>query len=500
MENINVQIAQTVQPMLTVEIVQNLVPVMTAEVVIGGGQKITFGDTMTGAGTPTDPVNVSNDIITQITNNTEQAQTNASQIANIQSVIPESASAENQLTTREYVNNAILALPQYKIQVVSALPATGAEYILYLVPKAGDSNDIYDEYIWVPDTASFERIGTTAVDLSGYLPLTGAALLTKSGQDGAFICSVTNGNFRLANPDPQFRDSIYIDFYTRTPRIVPSGNGSWTIGSSTAHFKNIFSQNLNNGADLAVPSSAGTLARIEDIPQASALPEATADNVGAVMQYIGETDDSYTQGYFYKNTATTTDDTTTYAWTRIDVQPWLPDQADNAGALLTTDGTTPQWTGYVKVNEGHSSPVVLLDPARQQTTDYKTDMGFVAIAPMSNTGLLATSIQGHAPGVGAVAVGYGSRGTKTYSVAVGCLAYATQTDATAIGSQAAAKAVASIQLGKGANSDANTFKVGNDNGNFEMMDADGNIPQERLTYVTEQIGDISTALAAIIGE
>lgn len=70
----------------------------------------------------------------------------------------------------------------------------------------------------------------------------------------------------------------------------------------------------------------------------------------------------------------------------------------------------------------------------------------------------------------------------------------------AIGSDSKVVADYAIQLGEGTNSDANTFKVGNNNGNFEMMDANGNVPLDRLTYVTNQIGDISTALTAILGE
>ena len=88
--------------------------------------------------------------------------------------------------------------------------------------------------------------------------------------------------------------------------------------------------------------------------------------------------------------------------------------------------------------------------------------------------------------VGAVAIGSTSHATKSYSLAIGFVAQAT--------------AIRAIQLGNGTNSVANTFKVGNANGNFEMMDADGNVPLERLTYVTNQIGDISTALTAILGE
>lgn len=44
-----------------------------------------------------------------------------------------------------------------------------------------------------------------------------------------------------------------------------------------------------------------------------------------------------------------------------------------------------------------------------------------------------------------------------------------------------------IQLGPGTNSDANTFKVANANGNFEIMSADGTVPTARLTKVNTTI-------------
>jgi hypothetical protein len=88
--------------------------------------------------------------------------------------------------------------------------------------------------------------------------------------------------------------------------------------------------------------------------------------------------------------------------------------------------------------------------------------------------------------IGAYAGPLSSGQNASYSVAIGDKAYVTTQYA--------------IQLGQGTNGDTNTFKVGNQNGNFEMMDADGNVPLERLTYVTDQIGDISTALTAILGE
>lgn len=43
----------------------------------------------------------------------------------------------------------------------------GSNKYIYLVPKSSTENDVYSEYIYVND--KFECIGTTAVDLSGYM-------------------------------------------------------------------------------------------------------------------------------------------------------------------------------------------------------------------------------------------------------------------------------------------------------------------------------------------
>lgn len=61
--------------------------------------------------------------------------------------------------------NAIKSL-EYKI--VDELPETGEAGIIYLVPKEGETPDVYDEYVWVED--SFEKIGSTEVKLDDYIP------------------------------------------------------------------------------------------------------------------------------------------------------------------------------------------------------------------------------------------------------------------------------------------------------------------------------------------
>lgn len=54
-----------------------------------------------------------------------------------------------------------------KKEVVTSLPSTGKEDIIYLLKNKGDANNYYTEYLWI--NKSWEIIGDTKVDLSEYL-------------------------------------------------------------------------------------------------------------------------------------------------------------------------------------------------------------------------------------------------------------------------------------------------------------------------------------------
>lgn len=71
-------------------------------------------------------------------------------------------------------------------QVVQTLPASGVKGTIYLVPKTASTDDIYDEYIWLTpegQTAHWEQIGTTAVDLSNYWSMTDLVAITAAEID-----------------------------------------------------------------------------------------------------------------------------------------------------------------------------------------------------------------------------------------------------------------------------------------------------------------------------
>lgn len=64
-----------------------------------------------------------------------------------------------------------------KYEVVSTLPSTGTEGVIYLVPSSTSATgDVYDEYMWIPAQGSgssavaahFEKIGSTKSDFDNY--------------------------------------------------------------------------------------------------------------------------------------------------------------------------------------------------------------------------------------------------------------------------------------------------------------------------------------------
>ena len=79
------------------------------------------------------------------------------------------------------INTALSGITGIDFQVVQSLPATGAAGTIYLVSHGGTGNNVYDEYIYVNN--AFEMIGTTAVDLSGYVQSSDLVAVTNAEID-----------------------------------------------------------------------------------------------------------------------------------------------------------------------------------------------------------------------------------------------------------------------------------------------------------------------------
>lgn len=90
-----------------------------------------------------------------------------------------SAQVESTITRKGYqtsaqvqsaITSALSGVTSIDLQVVKSLPTTGKKGVIYLVAHShSDSGDIYDEFVWVDSTKTFEKIGNTDVDLSAYV-------------------------------------------------------------------------------------------------------------------------------------------------------------------------------------------------------------------------------------------------------------------------------------------------------------------------------------------
>ena len=87
------------------------------------------------------------------------------------------------------ITDALADITGIDFTVVQTLPQTGEKGVIYLLSNGGTGTNVYDEYIWVDGTpsGSFEKIGTTAVDLSGYVQASEMHALTNAEIDTIFL-------------------------------------------------------------------------------------------------------------------------------------------------------------------------------------------------------------------------------------------------------------------------------------------------------------------------
>lgn len=79
------------------------------------------------------------------------------------------------------INSALDGITGISYEVITTFPATGEPGVIYLMSNSGTSPNIYDEYIYYNN--HFEKIGTTDVDLSGYMLTTDMVAITNSEID-----------------------------------------------------------------------------------------------------------------------------------------------------------------------------------------------------------------------------------------------------------------------------------------------------------------------------
>lgn len=76
---------------------------------------------------------------------------------------------QTQSQVQSLINSAVGNIASIKYEKVSSLPAAGSNGVIYLIAHSHGTQDIYDEYIWLAESKTFEKIGNTDIDLSGYV-------------------------------------------------------------------------------------------------------------------------------------------------------------------------------------------------------------------------------------------------------------------------------------------------------------------------------------------
>ena len=89
-----------------------------------------------------------------------------------------------------YVDSAIASVTSIEFRVVQTLPQEGENGVIYLVPNGGSGTNVKDEYVWIPGSGgasgTWEKIGSTDVDLSGYVQTTDLIEVSTSVIDSMF--------------------------------------------------------------------------------------------------------------------------------------------------------------------------------------------------------------------------------------------------------------------------------------------------------------------------
>lgn len=264
------------------------------------------------------------------------------------------------------------------------------------------------------------------------------------------------------------------------------------------------------------------------------MPTAGADNVDDIVQFVGTTDSTYTNGHFYK-CVSDGQDPATYSWEEVSLGgSSLPDQTGQSGKYLTTNGTNASWgtVNALKNSASNTTSISIRQTSGTQAvgsncvtigdTNTYTDDESVAIGYKAKIGnSYATSIgtQSTAWSPETVAIGYKANAWGYYGVSVGsethaeggCVALGYKSEAiasnVAIGTGLNNSGRGSICIGHwtGAtpqvtNTEYGCFKVylaqdstGNTVAEYKILDPDGTIPEARLADTTNaQEGDALT--------
>ena len=83
---------------------------------------------------------------------------------------------------------SISNITNFEVAVVSSLPTSNINtHTIYFISNNGSNNNVYDEYMYISN--AWEKIGTTDIDLSGYLQSNDIAAWAKAANKPTYTAA-----------------------------------------------------------------------------------------------------------------------------------------------------------------------------------------------------------------------------------------------------------------------------------------------------------------------
>ena len=165
------------------------------------------------------------------------------------------------------IGNAIGNINSFDMAVVQALPTEDiSTHTIYLIPKTGETNDVYDEYVYIND--AWEMVGNTQIDLSNYVQKTDyatrehAGIVTVNTANGLNIQTGTNGElviFAATETGIKFGTSAY-------QPIVPSRQHTSTFYGLAKAAGDTTQSSSNNAVGTYTPEAKAAIQTMLDVP------------------------------------------------------------------------------------------------------------------------------------------------------------------------------------------------------------------------------------------
>lgn len=155
--------------------------------------------------------------------------------------------------TRDEVLSLISQIKGVSFLPVETLPDAGETNIIYLLPKEGTADDVYNEYIWIESTDKYEPIGSTSVDLSNYytkeevntryvLKETGKRLMTD--EEGTKLDGIEEGANKFEYPSGAESGQVLTWGESSAVWGTPAGGNFLEIGDVSQIGKSLASTSL----------------------------------------------------------------------------------------------------------------------------------------------------------------------------------------------------------------------------------------------------------------